>query len=258
MERWANKVAVVTGAASGMGAQFSQDLCSHNVTVVGLDFKEELLNPTAAAIVSKNPLARFIPVLCDLTVEEEISAAFDRIIKEMGGVDILINCAGIYCGGPVLQEGGADLLIKQTIQTNLLAPILCIKRAFKSMADRDVDGHIVNISSVLGHVVTPLPGLPPASIYCVTKSALKTLNQMIGQELVHYKNRRVRISNISPGIVGGTNILKDTQFHNLVLGNDGFKLTPKDVSDALIFILSAPQNVQVRDVIIESTGACLY
>lgn len=256
MERWANKVALVTGAASGIGAQFCKDLCAHNVTVIGLDFNEKLLKETAAEIKSDKS-TRFSTIHCDLTDEQQIQAAFERVSKEYKGVDILVNCAGMFPNTSILQEDGHASLMK-TVQTNLLAVISCTRKAYKSMNDRDVEGHIVNMCSVAGHVVQQLKGVSPATSYYVTKSAVKTLNQMIGQELVFLKNTKVRYSNISPGLVGGTNILKDTSYQSTVMDGNEFKLKPKDISDTLLFILSTPKHVQVRDVIIESVGACLY
>lgn len=259
MERWANKVAVVTGAASGIGEQFCRDLCAHNVTVIGLDFNEKLLKETAAEIKSSKS-ARFSTILCDLTDEQQIQAAFEQVIKEYKGVDILVNCAGVFSNTLILQEDGQDSLMK-AVNTNFLAVISCTRKAYKSMKDRDVEGHIVNLCSVAGHGiqnVTEKSTLNPASSYYVTKAAVKTLNQMLGRELVFLKNPKVRLSNISPGLVGGTNILKQSPYQTAVMDGNEFTLNPKDVSATLLFVLAAPKNVQVREVIIESVGACLY
>lgn len=256
MERWANKVAVVTGAASGIGAQFCRDLYSHQVTVIGLDINQDLLDQLATEINSKG---RFIPQLCDLTKEDEIQATFEQIISEHGGVDILVNCAGIFPKYAVLHEDSYENVLK-TLQTNLLAVISCTKKAFKSMSDRDVEGHIVTMGSIAGHITSSFPGVDSSAMYYTTKAAVKTLNQMLAKELVYYKKPKIRLSNISPSLVGGTNLGKreTATTVDLKIRDFAFKLSPKDISDTLIYILSTPAHVQVRDIILESAGSGFY
>lgn len=258
MERWANKVALVTGAGSGIGSQMARELCAHKVIVYGLDFKKEPLEKVGKGIVGEYPSAIFSSILCDLTKEEEIQAAFARIIAERGGVDILVNCAGILTNASMLDEG-SDAGITRVIQTNLLAVISCTKKAYKSMADRDVDGHIVNMCSVAGQTMLSLSGKPTLGPYSISKYGVKVLNRAIGQELAFFKKSKIRISNISPGFVAETAILDEATDLNKAMNQEGSpRLVPKDISDTLIFILSAPRHVQVREVIIEGVGGTMW
>lgn len=251
MDRWTNKVAVVTGAGSGIGAQMCVDLCSCGVLVYGLDCNEDRLIDLSLAIPDG-----FSTVTCDLTIEQEIVAAFERIISEAGGVDILVNCAGMMTNNAILDDEGDERLLRM-FQTNVLALISCTKKAYQSMSARDVEGHIVNLCSVTGHGVPGVPGLKPvASGYYASKFAVNALNRVINQELVYFGKTKIRISNISPGLVTGTNIANDTDFEQ-VLANEQL-LKPKDISDALIFILSAPAHVQIREVILESVGGMMF
>lgn len=255
MDRWANKVAVVTGAGSGIGAQMCIDLCRNNITVIGLDYNPDYLEKTASTIVQNIPSARFSSIVCDLTQESNIKSAFEQILANHEGVDILVNSAGYFHDVAVLEEGGLEALTK-TVQTNLIAVISCTKKAFVSMAERNVPGQIINVCSVAGHTVLTAPGLLPATVYYATKSAVKTLNQLLGQELLFKNNDKIRISNISPALVGGTNLLNSTG-HKAILECPN-KLAPKDISETMLFILSAPQHVHIREVIMESVGAMGY
>lgn len=257
MDRWTNKVALVTGAGSGIGAQICRELCSHGLIVYGLDCNEESLQSLFEELHGDiDSVAFFSTVLCDLTDEDQIVAAFDRITSESGGVDILVNCAGMMTNNAILEDEG-DERLQRMFQLNVLAVISCIKKAYKSMADRDADGHIVNMCSVTGHGVPGFPGLKPvASAYYASKFAVNALNRVINQELIYFNKPKIRITNISPGLVGGTNIAKDTDFEEALRSES--LLQPKDISDTLRFILSAPRHVQVREVILESVGGMMY
>lgn len=256
MERWADKVAVVTGAASGIGSRICVDLCARGVIVVGLDINQERLEQLSREIQLNHLNCHFSPVICDLTKEVEIKLAFDRVIRMKGGVDILVNCAGVLGNHAILEDGGEDA-IEKVIQTNLMAVISCTKKAFKSLCDRDTEGHIVNLCSVVGHCAVEFEGIKPVlSVYSTTKFAVKAFNQMLGRELVYYQKPKIRISNISPGVVGETNVFKGTDIDGKL--DEEPKLQPKDISDTLLFILSTPGHVQVREVIIEAVGSALY
>lgn len=252
MERWANKVAVVTGAGSGIGAQIVRDLCTNKVIVYGLDINNDGLQKVSSEIVEKDPSSRFTAILCDLTKEEEITLTFNRIIVESAGVDILVNCAGIITNYLLLDEDSGDS-VNKVIQTNLMAVISCCRKAFKSMADRDVDGHIVNICSIMGHLVLNVPG-KTASAYSVSKFGLNGLNRVLQTEIVKLNKPKIRLSQISPGFVGDTGIRKEAD----VDFSGAPQLKAKDISDTLMFILSAPTHMVVRDVILQGAGSLDY
>ena len=102
MDRWVNKVAIVTGASSGIGQSISKALIEHGLKVVGLarrlkkmeEFKNEM----------KNEKGEFFPIQCDLTNEEDILKAFDWTKKNLRGVDILVNNAGTGYIGLLIGE----------------------------------------------------------------------------------------------------------------------------------------------------------
>lgn len=254
MDRWSNKVAVVTGASSGIGEAICRDLCARQVIVVGLARSKERLGQIEVDITASG--GRFVPIVCDLTVEDQIGAAFERIVSELGGVDILVNNAGIFPNAGIL-EPGCDAVLTKTIETNLVGVISCTRKAYKSMSERDVDGYIINISSIAGHTVSAnLPGLKPfPAAYFASKFGLTALTKGIAQELVFYKNSKIRISNISPGMV-------ETPIFTVGGFEGPSKILPmlqsEDVTSALVYILSTPSHVQIRDIILEAVGVAFY
>lgn len=257
MDRWTNKTAVVTGASSGIGEQICRDLCANKVNVVGLARRTEFLDRIGEDIAAKDPSAgRFVGISCDVTDEEQIRAAFDRIVSEFGGVDILVNNAGIFIDAGLLEDG-TDVALAKTFATNISAVVSCTKKAFKSMVDREAPGYIVNVSAIAGHCTpSSIPGMKPFPGACIaSKAALTAINRMMGQELVYYQKKDIRISNISPGMVQ-TDIFRKGGFGDQL--DQVPALKPKDVSDMLIYILSTPPHVQVRDVIMEVVGSAFY
>lgn len=244
MEQWKGKVAVVTGASSGIGASIAKELCRHGVIVVGMARRLDRLLEMKKDISAEKEGSTFHPVKCDLTKENDIKIAFEYVVNSLGGVDILINNAGVGKSLMTL-EGDLDKL-KQVIDLNLIGVVSCTKKAFKSMSDRDVPGYIINISSVAGYSVPVIPGHPPLiNVYSSTKFGVRALNTVLRHELNFLKKNKIRISNISPGLV------KSELTGELA----GFPiLESQDISDVVVFLLGTNPRVQVEDVIIRPTG----
>lgn len=183
MNRWIGKVAVVTGASSGIGAAIAVDLVKAGVIVVGLARRPERIELLKNSIPDelKGKLHSF---KCDVTKEEDIKNAFKWVETNVGGADILINNAGIVLKANLLDEDNTDIM-KKVIDTNLIGVVLCTREAFQSMKRRGItDGHIVIINSVAGHSVTYLVGkLPSFHIYHASKHAVTALTESLRQEL---------------------------------------------------------------------------
>lgn len=252
MDQWRNKVAIVTGASAGIGAAICRDLCKNQVIVIGLARREDRLEQLQTSIKSCQEEAQFHYHKCDLTKEEDILAAFEFVANKFGGVDVLINNAGVFHNSSFFDE---DNLVgmQMVIDTNFMALISCTKKAYKSMVERGCPGYIINISSSAGHVVPSVPGKPILNVYPATKHAVNALVQTLRHELNFFKRNQIRISNISPGCVK-TEIATAAGLP-LEAGLAGLAmLESDDVSDAVIYILSTPARVQIQDIIIRPTG----
>lgn len=252
MDQWQNKVAIVTGASAGIGAAICKDLCKHKVLVVGLARRIDRLEELQKAIQSDHAEAQFHFRKCDLTQEEDIQAAFEFVTNKFGGVDVLINNAGIFHNSSFFDDDNL-LGMKKVIDTNLMALVSCTKKAYKSMVDRDSYGYIVNISSSAGHVVPVVPDKPMMNVYPATKHAVNALVQTLRHELNYFKRSKIRISNISPGCVK-TEIAAAAGLP-LEAGLAGLPmLEAEDVSDSVLYLLGTHPRVQIQDIFIRPTG----
>lgn len=250
MEQWKGKVAVVTGASSGIGEAICKDLCKHGVIVVGMARRVERLEKLKQTIQETKKDAQFFGVKCDITQESDIKTAFEYVVKTLGGVDILVNNAGVVKQTLFLAEDNLDEL-KTVIDTNLMGLISCTKKAYKSMDDRDVPGYIINISSIAGHTVPNLPGM--MNVYPSSKHAVTALNTVLRHELNFLKKNKIRVSNVSPGgvrteIIEGNGLDKDNLPPGVLL------LEAEDVSETVLYLLGTSPRVQVEDVIIRPVG----
>lgn len=188
MERWQNRVAVVTGASSGIGAVLSRQLVAAGVIVVALARRLERLEQLRLELPEEQR-ALLHARECDVTSLEAVNAAFDRIEEELGGADILVNNAGKLSGGQ-LSTMPLDT-VQQVLQTNVMGVVYCTQRAFQSMRQRNSSGHVVLINSIVGHYIfNPLPGsLQELNMYPATKHALTAMTELFRQEFRDFKTQ---------------------------------------------------------------------
>lgn len=183
MDRWQNRVAVVTGASSGIGSAIVLDLVNAGLVVVGLARRVERVKELQNLLPDERK-DKLIPLFCDVGNEDSVKEAFDVIEKQLGGIDVLVNNAGCLENGRLVDMPIS--LIQQTVQTNIMGIVMCTQRAFNSMKARNFDGHVILINSILGHnIFTHVPGHPPEiNIYPPTKHAVTALTEMYRQEFL--------------------------------------------------------------------------
>lgn len=252
MEKWSKSVAIVTGANSGNGFGILKKLAESNVTVVGFDIAIEEIDKFRA----DNEKLKVYAIVCDVTKEEETEAAFAWVEKELGGVDILVNNAGTIKSIGILehQKPMADLAFN--VDLNFTAVVRCSRLAYKSMEARDAYGYIITISSVYGHMIPGMPDGVNVGVYPSTKYALTAATEVMRNELIKLKNIKVRVTNISPGVVK-TNIFKAAGFTHKVeeafLANP--YLVPEDIGETVAYLLTVPYHINFHDMIVRATGS---
>ncbi|GFG32642.1 hypothetical protein Cfor_04747, partial [Coptotermes formosanus] len=238
MQRWKDKVAVVTGASSGIGAAVVVQLVRQGLQVVGLARRIDRVQELSDRL-TEGP-GKLHPIKCDLSKEEDILSAFEEVKKELGGVDILVNNAGVVHQS-LLSEGSTDEW-RNMLDVNVLALSVCTREALRSLNERNKDeGHVIHINSIAGHYNLSTPGF---HMYSATKHAVTALTEGLRVELVS-QGSKIRVTSISPGLVdtellraGAKSLDPEELFTRLP------SLKPSDVADAVVYVLSTPSNVQ--------------
>ncbi|CAJ1065164.1 dehydrogenase/reductase SDR family member 11-like [Xyrichtys novacula] len=246
MDRWRGRVALVTGASVGIGATIAKELVRHGMKVVGCARDVERIQKLAAECQSAGYSGVLVPYKCDLTNEEEILSMFSAIKSQHKGVDVCINNAGLGHAEPLLS--GRTSGWKDMFDVNVLALCICTREAYQSMKERNVDdGHIIHINSMSGHVVLPIPD---THFYSCTKFAVTALTEGLRQEL-REANTHIRATCISPGLVVtefAQRLYPDNPERAAALFSKIKAMDTIDVANAVIYVLSAPPHVQIRDV----------
>ncbi|KAJ8971643.1 hypothetical protein NQ317_001392 [Molorchus minor] len=237
MERWIGKVAVVTGASSGIGAAISENLVEEGLIVVGLARRSDKIDETARKLKDKK--GRLYSYKADFSKEEDILRAFQWIKEKYGPVSILVNNASILYRKPLME--GSTREWKTTFDVNVIGYAIATRESIKMMRGNNIDGHIININSLLGHRILPFSG-----IYAPSKFAVLGLSETLRLELNSLKSK-IKVTCISPGLVD-TLMLDDQQ-----RTPDCSKLSAKDIAEAVVYALSTAPHLQVISIIYKNT-----
>jgi NAD(P)-dependent dehydrogenase (short-subunit alcohol dehydrogenase family) len=181
------KVAVITGAARGIGRATAVRFLSEGWNVALLDIEREQLADTCAAL---NVPDRILGIPCDVALEEDVKAAFAKIQVHFGRVDALVNNAGIAIFASIL-ETTLDQW-SRIMAVNLTGPFLCSQAAARIMSERG-KGAIVNITSISGIRASTL-----RVAYGTSKAGLTHLTK---QQAVEFASLGIRVNSVAPGPV---------------------------------------------------------
>ncbi|CAA9999647.1 unnamed protein product [Nesidiocoris tenuis] len=246
MQRWAGKLALVTGASSGIGAAIVRDLAKQGVNVVTLARRQDRLQALAEEM--KGEKGRIYPLKADLAQEEEIVRSFKWIETNLKSpVHILVNNAGLSILGDTIDGKMDDW--RKMFDLNVIAVGACIREHIQSMKRHNVnDGHIIDICSIVAHRIIDFPGF---YVYTATKQAVKAITEGVRQELLK-ANSQTRVTTVSPGYVESELFAKAENYSEQSKSALDVlpRLQPSDVSGAVIYALKLPQHVRVSKFIL--------
>ena len=241
MSEVAGKVVVITGASSGLGEATAKMLTEKGAKLVLGARREERLQQLVDDITSDGGEAIYKAV--DVTKRDEVEDLANAALEKFGRIDVLVNNAGLMPLAP-LDELKVDEW-DQMIDVNIKGVMYGVGAVLPTMRKQE-SGHIINLSSVAGHVV-----FPGATVYCATKFAVKAISEGIRQE----SNGQIRSTNISPGAVA-TELTehishKDSKEMADDLYNDA--IDSGSIARAITFAIEQPGEVDVNEMIIRPT-----
>jgi len=241
-----NKLALITGATSGIGKATSLKLAALGFDLIITGRRKERLESLATSLKRQHNI-KVKPLVFDIRINSETDKAVASLEDEWKNIDILINNAGLAAGADPIQEGlWSDW--EQMIDTNIKGLLYISKLIIPFMIKRK-QGHIINISSIAGKEV-----YANGNVYCATKHAVEAITKGMRIDLLKYG---IKVSSVSPGMV-------ETEFSIVRYHGDKVKadnvykgLTPlfaEDIADTIEFIVTRPPHVNINDILIMPTA----
>ncbi|MBS1128082.1 MAG: 3-oxoacyl-(acyl-carrier-protein) reductase [Nitrospirae bacterium] len=237
------KIALVTGAAQGIGRDIALGLAADGADVAICDVNLEAAQKTAADIEAKG--RKSLAVKANVAASADVTAMIDQVVEKFGRIDILVNNAGITRDGLILRMKDEDWDLVLSI--NLKGAFLCTKAALKHMTKQRA-GTIINIASIVGAM-----GNAGQANYVASKAGLIGLTKTIARE---YANRNVTANAVAPGFIDTamTQALTDQVRADLAkqipLGRLG---SSEDVANAVRF-LASPSAAYITGQVVHVNG----
>ena len=191
MKLFKNKVAVITGAASGIGKGIAEQCAWLDMKLVLADIDAPAL--TALEVVLKERDIEVEAVVTDVSIEADVKNLLKRTVERFGRADLLFNNAGVAAGGPLWESSPEDC--QWVVDVNLMGMMHCIRAFVPVMLDQDSDCHIVNTSSVTGTAT-----YHPSALYHITKHGILAMSEQLYHDL-RLKGAKIGVSVLCPGFV---------------------------------------------------------
>jgi NADP-dependent 3-hydroxy acid dehydrogenase YdfG len=239
------KIAMVTGASSGIGRAIALKLAQEGYSLALCARRLQRLEDLQSQLKSLG--AEVLIRAVDLRQEPDILDFFNTVRQRWGGVDVLINNAGLGHKQSLLD--GETEAWRDMLEVNVLALCICTREALQDMRRRGSQGHVVHVSSMSGHRV---PG--GSGVYSATKFAVRSLTEGLRQEL-RQAGLNIRVSSVSPGFVETEFAAHYHQSQDKAeaLYSQFPVLQPEDIANAVAYILAQPDHVQIHDVLLRPT-----
>ncbi|MFD1706425.1 SDR family oxidoreductase [Siminovitchia sediminis] len=240
------KVAIITGASSGIGYSTANLLAGNGITVMLAARREDRLMQVRDEIIRKGGKASY--KVTDVTSYDQMKELANQTLQEFGKIDILINNAGIMPISYMRKLKVDDW--NRMIDVNIKGVLHGIAAVLPAMEERN-EGHIINISSVAGHEV-----YPPRVLYSATKHAVRIITEGLRKELLPTQN--IRTTLLSPGSVETelVNSVNDEEVLHMIQqeGSLDHSLNSEDIANAILYAIQQPSTVSVNDMIIRPTA----
>jgi NADP-dependent 3-hydroxy acid dehydrogenase YdfG len=233
------RVAVITGASSGIGAATARALVDAGYRVALLARRADRINELAAEL-GENALA----IAADVTDRDSLVAAAQRVQAELGGADVLVNNAGLMLLGPFSSDQRDDY--RRMIETNLLGAITATEVFLDQL--RDGGGDLINISSVAGRTARPTN-----AVYAATKWGLNGWSESLRQAL----QPEIRVTVIEPGAVA-TELTTHITHDETRVATEAFvkelAIRPEDIAEVIVFAVSRPRRMTLNEILVRPTA----
>jgi len=251
MEKWVGKIAVVTGASAGIGAEIVRDLARNGINVIGLARRAERVEELSNELGETS--GKIFAYKCDVSDLNSIKEAFKWIQEKFGFIHILINNAGVVRNIKILSDEDVSGKINEIINTNFSGLVHVTREAYQLMKKSNDYGMIININSNAGHKV-PFPINPNIShnVYHGSKFAVTATSEVLRHELICQDNDKIRVTSLSPGVVA-TDICEAGGYGKSSANSSNSLpfIKSEDISKAMIYLLSTPHYVNVTELTIK-------
>ncbi|WP_445633376.1 Short-chain dehydrogenase/reductase SDR [Nostoc sp. DSM 114161] len=239
-----DKVAIVTGASSGIGEATALALAAEGATVAIAARRSDRLQTLEARITSAG--GKVLSITTDVSDEAQVEALVSKTHSKFGRVDILINNAGVMLLGSI--DGADTEDWRRTFNINVLGLMYATHKVLPLMKAQGI-GHIVNISSVAGRIANA-----GSAVYNASKWAVGAFSEALRKEV--YQNN-IRVTIIEPGLVATELPQHITDSKALEQAKNFYgsvkNLESEDIANAIVYAVTQPQHVNVNEILIRPT-----